>query len=141
MIRTFFVPGQARPQGDLKLGRQGRLFMAGPVKEWRVDIGKIARSEIGEPLTGPVTVLLEFVFQPPRVALSRRGPHAQRPDLDKLTRACLDALTGIAYRDDSQVAVIVARKRWGLEPGVSVTVGPWDLFGVRVWAEQEPIGV
>ena len=35
------------------------------------------------------------------------------PDLDKLCRSVLDALTGFAYEDDKQVAFLHATKVWG----------------------------
>lgn len=52
-------------------------------------------------------------------------PHVSRPDLDKLVRAVLDGLTGIAYRDDSQVTVLAASKLYAPEfgePGVWIRV-------------------
>ena len=36
-----------------------------------------------------------------------------RPDLDKLCRAALDAMTGVVYVDDAQVAILSAAKEWG----------------------------
>ena len=39
----------------------------------------------------------------------RRDP-CVRPDVDKLVRALLDALTGIAYHDDGQVVALAVRK-------------------------------
>ena len=38
-----------------------------------------------------------------------------RPDLDKLARAVLDALTGIVWVDDDQVVELAYRKQGGLE--------------------------
>ena len=50
----------------------------------------------------------------------------RRHDVDKLARAVLDALTDAAlWKDDSQVAQLVAEKRWydgRLGAGVHVTV-------------------
>ena len=37
------------------------------------------------------------------------------PDLGKLARAVLDALTGIVWVDDDQVVDLVCRKRWWVE--------------------------
>ena len=47
-----------------------------------------------------------------------------KPDIDKLVRACLDALTGMAFRDDSQVAMLQARKFFADErqPGVHIEI-------------------
>ncbi len=43
------------------------------------------------------------------------------PDLDKLCRACLDSLTGIVWRDDSQVVRLEANKDYGA-PGAMIWV-------------------
>jgi Holliday junction resolvase RusA-like endonuclease len=43
------------------------------------------------------------------------------PDLDKQIRSILDALTGVAYGDDSQVTRILASKEYG-SPGVEIEV-------------------
>jgi Holliday junction resolvase RusA-like endonuclease len=49
---------------------------------------------------------------------------AKRPDVDKLARACLDALTQSgAIRDDAQVVMLGATKVYGL-PGMVMTVRP-----------------
>jgi Holliday junction resolvase RusA-like endonuclease len=51
--------------------------------------------------------------------------HASAPDIDKLCRAVLDALTSVAWVDDRQVARLVASKRWpdeGEAPGASIRV-------------------
>ena len=51
--------------------------------------------------------------------------HTTAPDLDKLTRAVLDALTGVLYLDDKQVIELHARKQYALYPagpGARITV-------------------
>jgi Holliday junction resolvase RusA-like endonuclease len=50
--------------------------------------------------------------------------HDKKPDLDKLVRALGDAITGIVVRDDSQIAVLQARKVYGEAPGARVLVTP-----------------
>ncbi len=67
-----------------------------------------------EPWTGAVVVLADF-----RLVLPRRlreeldpGPALVVPDLDKITRALLDGLTGVAYADDRQVTVLHVTKSY-----------------------------
>jgi len=43
-------------------------------------------------------------------------------DVDKLARACLDAMSGVAYTDDKQVTHLFASKAKGAEPGVVIQV-------------------
>jgi crossover junction endodeoxyribonuclease RusA len=83
---------------------------------------------------GPVEVRLDFLFERPKSHFKRGqlqggAPNAKecvtrgRYDIDKLTRAVLDGLTGVVYTDDSQVVRIVARKLW---------CGRSDVEGVKV---------
>jgi Holliday junction resolvase RusA-like endonuclease len=47
-----------------------------------------------------------------KAPLDARHGYPKRPDLDKLVRAVLDALTGVCYLDDSQVTRIEAEKNF-----------------------------
>jgi crossover junction endodeoxyribonuclease RusA len=141
MIHHIVVPGRPRPQGDLKIGRvlaghPVRLYHPPALKEWRRVVGLLARKEIAEPLTGPVAMDIAFVFLG-----NRPGPHTQTPDIDKVLRAILDALTGIAYTDDAQVCEVRAFKGWGAQDAVHITVGNWDEMSIQVVEEGVPIGV
>jgi len=42
-----------------------------------------------------------------------RGYHTQKPDADNLEKGIKDALDGIAYIDDAQVAEVSKVKVWG----------------------------
>lgn len=50
--------------------------------------------------------------------------HTNKPDIDKLERCVLDALTGIVWVDDSQVCVVSNKSKvWANEhPGVELTI-------------------
>ena len=41
--------------------------------------------------------------------------HCQRPDVDNLVKPVLDVCAGVVFRDDTQVAELVATKRWSDE--------------------------
>jgi crossover junction endodeoxyribonuclease RusA len=59
-------------------------------------------------------VRLTIAFYLPRPKKHhKRGvfvPHCVKPDLDRLVRAILDALTGVVYHDDNQVTELVTAK-------------------------------
>lgn len=83
---------------------------------------KIAWSALGvgcRVFTGEVHICVDFALSRPKTVT--RGVPTVPPDLDKLIRAVLDALTGVAYRDDSQVTLILASKVYGQE-GVRIKV-------------------
>lgn len=76
---------------------------------------------------GPVVALARFrLTRPRRLADTMAAePALIVPDLDKILRALLDGLNGVAYADDKQVTSIVATKGYAspLErPGVDVRV-------------------
>ena len=71
---------------------------------------------------GPVSV--ELCFYLPRGKTVRRALPAVKPDLDKLVRAVLDALTGYCYKDDGQAVGVLASKQYAVDedPGVHITL-------------------
>ena len=48
--------------------------------------------------------------------------HISKPDRGKLLRAIEDALTGVVYRDDSQVSSGLVSKVYGEKPGVWIKI-------------------
>ena len=59
----------------------------------------------------PVSIQMCFIFPRPKsVSIKKRKYMTVKPDTDKLIRSTLDALTNVAYDDDSQVIDITASK-------------------------------
>ena len=48
--------------------------------------------------------------------------HDKKPDCDNLAKSILDALNGIAFKDDSQVCELIVHKLYSDEPRVDVTI-------------------
>lgn len=132
MSWTVTVHGDPVPQGSKTAPTAGRVVdvSGARLKAWRHDIGWNAtaarnRAKVFVPADGPVA--LDVVFRvPAKGAGARAGfPAPVTPDTDKLLRAVLDALTGVAYGDDRQVTEIAACKRFpdeGEKTGVTITV-------------------
>jgi len=93
------------------------------LSSWRRLVADVAqRFAPDEPWEGPVGIDLHFGLPKPKSAPKKRRVWPdKRPDLDKLTRAVLDALTYVVYADDSQVVEIRATKDYGA-PGVAVEI-------------------
>lgn len=122
----FFVPGIPGPQGSKKHVGGGRMVeMSKKVKPWReaVKIAWLPYARDHQARVWPLQVVIEFILPRPK----RKGLfkwHYCRPDLDKLIRSTLDALTQCgAIVDDSHVAHVTASKRYS-SPGVNQT-GAW----------------
>jgi Holliday junction resolvase RusA-like endonuclease len=62
------------------------------------------------------------VFQVTRPKNTTRRCPIVRPDIDKTTRALLDALTGVAYVDDAQVVRLDVEKVYGPDARTTVRI-------------------
>lgn len=117
----FFVKGRPVPQGSLKFIKGRPIHVrANDLAVWRADIARIAELHGNKPVQGGIAVSLNFIFMKPKTS-SRLTPWV-KPDLDKLIRAVLDGLTGVAYVDDCQVTQIQASKHYGGQEGVWIGI-------------------
>lgn len=98
-------------------------------RSWREAVAAEARDYQTQHLDGlidaPVIVRLLFSMPKPASAPKRKRTwpaKARSGDIDKLARACLDALTGTLIADDSRVVALCALKDWGDPPGVRISV-------------------
>lgn len=123
----FTVPGRPRPW-KRAASNGAQRYTPGSQKRAQTDIGWIARQAGVRPLAGPVEVTIVSIFQPAKklgkalgAALHGR-PFTVVPDADNCAKTILDALNGIAYADDAQVASLVARKVYGPEAKTLVSI-------------------
>ena len=65
---------------------------------------------------------LTFVFARPKTAPKERMYPVVKPDLDKLTRSTLDAMTGVMFLDDCQVVSCEINKIYGEPERVQICV-------------------
>ena len=118
---SFRVDGQPIPQGSMKVINGHIIHSQGSaLAAWRSAIGLSAKAAGAKPTLEAVSMTLIFIMNKPRT-VTRLDPTVP-PDLDKLVRAALDALTSIAYKDDSQVIEIRAMKVYGEYPGVEIII-------------------
>ncbi len=119
MTGSVFVPGTPAPQGSMRAfvvaGRARVTADNQRTTPWRAEIASAVRNVVGNTIPypdGPVALTLQFIM-PRRASEPKRvtPAHVRKPDIDKLQRACLYALTGVLVRDDSQVVEIHAHKR------------------------------
>jgi Holliday junction resolvase RusA-like endonuclease len=124
LIARFTVVGRPAPQGSKSYLGKGCFKEQSPyVKAWRNDVRNAAMAAFGDAqaVTGPVFTSVTFLFARPKVhhigsnpdkPLKASAPywHTSAPDRDKLERATNDALTGVIWKDDSQVAGTFSRK-------------------------------
>lgn len=141
----FTVYGKPVPQGSSKafyvkaLGRAVITSDNKRLKPWRQQITDTAMAQAGEAIedSRPVEVLLEFYFARPKSAKKRVGMTV-KPDIDKLIRAILDGITGVLFRDDSQVVSVIASKHYDDLERVEISVAEFDRYRVVPIPEPPP---
>jgi len=143
--RSFFVHGLPATQGSKRLVRlrNGRSVMIESSKhlgEWRQSIAVMARGAEVPLHEVDVLVSIQAIYLRPESHFKRdgslRSSAAPRPgyaDCDKLARAVCDALAGIAYRNDRQVALLAVERMWAddeARPGAYISIAPAPPVGV-----------
>ena len=139
-MTVFTVVGQPAPQGS-KVAfvnkHTGKAQMiesskAG-VEAWRSEVKAVATETFRDgPIVGPVEVSIIFNQTRPKAhhgtgrnagILKDSAPEfpTNRPDVDKLVRSTLDAITGVGFVDDSSVVKLSAEKHYG-DPGAHITI-------------------
>lgn len=116
-IIDIFIPGKPAPQGSKRHVGHGRMVESSKaVGPWRESIRWALARAPRFPEGAPVRADLLFVMPRPG-STPRKGPRStppaiRKPDLDKLARAVLDAVTSAGvWADDSCVTHLSARKR------------------------------
>jgi Holliday junction resolvase RusA-like endonuclease len=136
-VLTFTVYGIPAPQGSMRAfipkgWKRAVLTSANKrTKPWRQEVAGAALAamerakfeQAGKSVAFQLCV--SFRFQKPKSAKKSVTQKVTKPDLDKLLRSVLDALTGIVWVDDSQVVIISARKDFG-QPGATITFSEMD---------------
>ncbi len=127
-IREFKVFEKPIPKGSINVyGKRRYSFVgSGKIKKLSRAIQAKAKEAGVTIASGAVKVRLGFYFQRPKSHYTSKGllrkgaprEHTRKPDTDKLIRCVLDALTGVAYKDDSQVV---------------------EAFGVKHYADHDEI--
>ena len=133
---AFPVRGIPAPQGSKRyLGNGIHVESSKKVAPWRDAVRLAAVEEMNgvTPFDGPLELAVTFILVRPGI-VKRDMPHV-RPDLDKLVRSTMDALTDAGvWGDDSQVVRIVASKVYGIYPGADITVSRYLVYGKEVAA-------
>lgn len=135
----FTVLGHPEPGGSkrgIPIGDHVQVVDANKkVMPWRALVAGAAQEAMheAEPMRGALGLVVTFYLQRPQGhygtgrnagTVKAQAPRAPtvRPDVTKLIRAVEDACTSIVWRDDAQVVLQVARKRYGTPERCEVEV-------------------
>jgi Holliday junction resolvase RusA-like endonuclease len=138
---TFRVPGIPAPGGSKKAfipkgWSRAVLTDAGgkKTKDWRSAVALAAYEAMQQEgdglLGGPLSETITFYLPRPKWHFNSKGQLKDgapkwvivRPDSGKLLRSTEDAMTGVVYDDDSQIARTIVERRYGEIPGAEITI-------------------
>jgi len=130
MANLVIVIPEAKPQGSKRAFLvKGRIVLVEASKDLKTS--RNAASELIRQAAlnwkqpskeTPMNVTLVFTYKRPKTVT--RLHHTVKPDLDKLVRYCLDAITvaGNVWHDDSQVNALTAVKVYGQETETRIEI-------------------
>lgn len=119
---SFTVHGTPKPKGSargfiaMKAGKARAIVTSDNknLKAWETAVRFVAQEHAGTVFfTEAVSLYVAFFFQRPKSVSERKRPFlTTKPDLSKLIRGLEDALTGVLWKDDSQVVSITSSKAY-----------------------------
>lgn len=132
MTRCFVVPGEPRGKGRPRFSRNG-TYTDSETSAYEKKIVVFFRKELGS-YKAPDTAFLRIqviaymgipksatVSQKQAMAAGRLLP-SRKPDVDNICKIVLDALNGVAYRDDARVHEIRCCKFYSFEPRLEISL-------------------
>lgn len=130
-MRVFKIPGKIQAKQRPRFAN-GRVYTPGQTVNYE-NLVKLCYSDYSmlnkwKALEGAIRAEIEVFMPIPKsdsklVKARKREGHIRpiiKPDLDNAAKSILDALNGIAYKDDSQVVEVEVKKFYSDEPAVYV---------------------
>lgn len=130
MIRIE-VPGQPVPKQRSRsfIHRQsGKMLHLTPERtiNYEAEVARIGRTAMvgRDLLEGPLAITVFAHFMTPKRGKKDGDYHTSTPDWDNVGKICSDALNGIVWKDDAQVASAQVVKTYANAPKVIIEVRP-----------------
>ena len=128
---VFEVPGEPRGKGRPRFTRDGHPYTDSETRAYEKKIVAYYRQALGAfrwPDSAFEAVEVTAYYQIPKSATKAAMAGRQdgtilpsrKPDIDNVLKIVLDALNGVAYKDDSRVVSVSGRKSYGITPKLMI---------------------
>lgn len=110
---VFTIPGDPVAKQRPRHTRAGRTYTPQKTVNFEALVAMCAQAEGARPLEGALAVDIHVARTYPQSwSKKRRLEHydTRKPDADNVAKSITDALNGIAYRDDAQIARLTVTK-------------------------------
>ena len=133
MTVRFEVSGEPRGKGRPRFTRDGHTYTDRETVAYERKIAACYRAAYKGYFFPPTAILsldVTIILPIPQSAskvrqaamAERRILPTRKPDVDNVFKAVLDALNGVAYKDDARVQVLSGRKYYGRTPGLEIEI-------------------
>lgn len=133
MITVYGKPqGKGRPRYTTRAGH-AVAYTPASTKAYEAQIRQAWEEQDGRDYGSAALALILTAYYPPpsrarkaerEAMLAGKVPVRDKPDLDNIIKAVMDALNGRAYADDRQVTHISAARAYSSDPRVEIDLIP-----------------
>jgi len=127
----IIVPGKPIAQARPRFYRKGNYV--GTYNPQATEAGlwlSKAYEQVTDRFEGPLRLHMAFIMPIPKAwskkqraqLIEKTAYHNKKPDIDNLIKFVFDCLNGMAWKDDSQIAVIYALKLYGENPKTEIII-------------------
>lgn len=121
----FTVPGKPYGKGRPRFNRStGHVYTPDKTAAYEELVKLFYQQKAhGEKLTAPIEATIYAIFEPAKSCTKKERAQkisgeiqpTIKPDCDNIAKTILDALNGIAYKDDSQITALHVYKLYGAQ--------------------------
>jgi len=122
-----------RPRATV-VGGHARIYTPKTTEDYEKKIRSAwIKANGSDPIAGAVTVRIHLGMPIPKSStkaarlkmLERKQVPVTKPDIDNLAKSILDAINGVAYKDDNQIVTLLVKKYYAEVPFAKVIVEDW----------------
>lgn len=129
-MTTFTIPGRPKPKGRPRVTKWGKTYTPKDTREYEELVREICPRDEYYEKPEALELIVEAYFPIPaswpkqRQAEAAAGNlwHTIRPDGDNIAKIICDALNGVLFEDDSQIALMHVVKQYADTPRVDVMI-------------------
>lgn len=123
-----FFPFEPRPKGRPRFTRYGHAYTPQKTSEYEEKIRNYYVSKVSDYYEDAIRIELTFYMPIPKSASKKNKSlmvdntikHVKKPDTDNMVKALLDSINKVAYKDDSQITQLIAKKRYASDANVGI---------------------
>ena len=140
MVRQFRIHREPKGKQRVRVTRSGHAYTPNDTTTYEGIVRSEYQTQVGDvpPYLGPVMVNIRAYCEIPKSWSKKKQHQAQlsqirptkKPDCDNIAKMICDALNGLAYKDDAQVAILGVYKDYvgeGEVPHVDVSIHEMNL--------------